>query len=104
MHHKFRVHVDPAKAGLGLSAPRLRDAVIHALRAEGLEIVLWQSVALSAQTVFQKRDPLGGFPRAQQGGTDLADELRPRALPPYARAARRLARPLLAIVPAHRPG
>jgi perosamine synthetase len=72
VHHKFRVHVDPAKAGLAMAVDQLRDALIHALRAEGLEVVLWQAAPLSAQTIFQKRDPLDGFPRAQPGGTDLA--------------------------------
>lgn len=81
VHHKFRVHVDPVKAGLALPAEKLRDAVIHGLRAEGLEVVLWQAAALSAQTVFQKRDPLGGFPRAQQGGTDLGANYDPARYP-----------------------
>ena len=45
VHHKFRVHLDPARAGLSLSPVQLRDALLQALRAEGLEVVLWQSVA-----------------------------------------------------------
>ena len=81
VHHKFRVHVDPAKAGLSIPADKLRDTLIHALRAEGLEVVLWQAAALSAHTVFQKRDPLGGFPRAQQGGTDLGANYDPARYP-----------------------
>ncbi|HEY8039886.1 MAG TPA: DegT/DnrJ/EryC1/StrS family aminotransferase [Polyangiaceae bacterium] len=81
VHHKFRVHVDPAAAGVALSPQKLRDAVIHALRAEGLEIVLWQAAPLSAQTVFQKRDPLAGFPRAREGGTDLAANYDPARYP-----------------------
>jgi dTDP-4-amino-4,6-dideoxygalactose transaminase len=60
VHHKFRVHVDPEKAGLGVSATKLRDALMTALQAEGLEVVMWQATALSAQTVFQKRDPVVG--------------------------------------------
>jgi dTDP-4-amino-4,6-dideoxygalactose transaminase len=81
VHHKFRVHVDPVKAGLAIAADKLRDTLIHALRAEGLEVVLWQASALSAQTVFQKRDPLGGFPRAQPGGTDLGANYDPARYP-----------------------
>ena len=81
VHHKFRVHVDPATAGLSIPAVKLREALIHALRAEGLEVVLWQAAALSAQTVFQKRDPLGGFPRAQPGGTDLGANYDPSRYP-----------------------
>jgi dTDP-4-amino-4,6-dideoxygalactose transaminase len=81
VHHKFRVHLDPAKAGVGLPAPRLRDALIEALRAEGLEIVMWQSSPLSAQTIFQKRDVSGGFPHAPTDGTDLATNYDPAAYP-----------------------
>ena len=81
VHHKFRVHVDPQAAGLSLTPVKLRDAVIAALRAEGLEIVLWQSVPLSAQTVFQKRDPLDGFPSAWPDGTNLADNYDPARYP-----------------------
>jgi dTDP-4-amino-4,6-dideoxygalactose transaminase len=81
VHHKFRVHLDPAAAGLSVPPETLRDATIQALRAEGLEVVLWQAVPLAAQTVFQKRDPLGGFPRAQAGGTDLAANYDPSRYP-----------------------
>jgi dTDP-4-amino-4,6-dideoxygalactose transaminase len=81
VHHKFRVHLDPEAAGVDLALPRLRDAVIAALRAEGLEVVLWQSVSLPAQTVFQRRDPLGGFPLPAEGGTDLAQNYDPERYP-----------------------
>ncbi|HEY6461037.1 MAG TPA: hypothetical protein VIY73_12825, partial [Polyangiaceae bacterium] len=81
VHHKYRVHLDPAKAGVALPASRFRDAVIQALRAEGLEIVLWQTSPLSAQTIFQKRDASGGFPRAQADGTDLATNYDPARYP-----------------------
>jgi dTDP-4-amino-4,6-dideoxygalactose transaminase len=85
VHHKFRVHLDPVRAGVDLSPEQLRDATIAALRAEGLEIVLWQSVPLPAQTVFQRRDPSGGFPRSREGGADLARNYDP-ALYPATRA------------------
>jgi dTDP-4-amino-4,6-dideoxygalactose transaminase len=81
VHHKFRVHVDPEAAGVDLSPERLRDVVLAALRAEGLEVVLWQSVSLPAQTVFQQRDPRGGFPRALDSGTDLARNYDPSGYP-----------------------
>jgi len=81
VHHKFRVHVDPEKAGIGLSPARLRDVLLHALRAEGLEVVLWQVVPLSEQTFFQRRDPLGGFPRGREGGTDLSVNYDPSRYP-----------------------
>jgi perosamine synthetase len=81
VHHKFRVHLDPARAGVDLSPRRLRDAVLVALRAEGLEVVLWQSAPLPAQAVFQRRDPLAGFPRAREGGSDLAANYDPSRYP-----------------------
>jgi dTDP-4-amino-4,6-dideoxygalactose transaminase len=81
VHHKFRVHLDPARAGLPLSPERLRDAAIAALRAEGLEVVLWQSVPLPAQTIFQRRDAAGNFPRVREGGTDLARNYEPARYP-----------------------
>jgi hypothetical protein len=81
VHHKFRVHLDPARAGLPLSPERLRDVAIAALRAEGLEVVLWQSVPLPAQTIFQRRDGAGNFPRARDGGTDLAHNYEPARYP-----------------------
>jgi hypothetical protein len=55
--------------------------MVEALRAEGLEVVQWQSVPLPAQTVFQRRDPSGGFPRAREGGTDLAANYDPSRYP-----------------------
>jgi dTDP-4-amino-4,6-dideoxygalactose transaminase len=82
VHHKFRVHMDPARAGLSVSPAHLRDAMIPALRAEGLEVVLWQNVPLPAQTVFQHRDPIGGgFPHPLEGGTDLASNYDPSHYP-----------------------
>ena len=94
----------PPKAGLAMAVDHLRDALIHALRAEGLEVVFWQAAPLSAQTVFQKRDPLDGFPRAQPGGTDLTVNYQAARYPEHARAARWLAGPLLPVLPSHRPG
>jgi perosamine synthetase len=81
VHHKFRVRLDAERAGLSLSAEQLRDLVILALRAEGLRVVLWQSVPLPAQSVFQRRDASGGFPRAREGGTDLAANYDPARYP-----------------------
>jgi perosamine synthetase len=81
VHHKFRVRVDPAAAGLAIPAATLRDALVQALRAEGLEVVLWQEAPLAAQTVFQKRDLSDGFPRAQPGGTDLGANYDPARYP-----------------------
>jgi dTDP-4-amino-4,6-dideoxygalactose transaminase len=82
VHHKFRVRFDLAQAGLpALSLRVFRDALIRALRAEGLEVVLWQTVALPAQSVFQRRDFAGGFPRPREGGSNLAVNYDPAHYP-----------------------
>ena len=81
VHHKYRVQLDPEKAGVHLSPERFRDVVAKALQAEGLEVVQWQSVPLPAQTVFQRRDASAGFPRAREGGTDLAANYDPSRYP-----------------------
>jgi dTDP-4-amino-4,6-dideoxygalactose transaminase len=81
VHHKFRVHLDPERAGIALSPQRVRDLVMAALRAEGLEVVLWQSAPLPAQTVFRRRDRSGGFPSTREGGTDLAANYDPARYP-----------------------
>jgi dTDP-4-amino-4,6-dideoxygalactose transaminase len=81
VHHKFRVRIDPARAGLATSPKALRDALLQALRAEGLEVVLWQTVPLPAQTLFQRRDPATGFPRPVEGGTNLAVNYDPAHYP-----------------------
>jgi perosamine synthetase len=81
VHHKFRVHLDPERAGIALAPERLRDIVLRALAREGLEVVLWQSVPLPAQTIFQRRDASLGFPRTREAGTDLAVNYDPTRYP-----------------------
>jgi perosamine synthetase len=83
VHHKFRVRLDPVAAGVKLSPLALRNAMIHALRAEGLEVVLWQTAPLSAQPVFQRLEGYGGgWPWSADRETDY------RALYAPARFAR----------------
>ena len=55
--HKYRVGLDPRAAGVAMSARALRDHVLLALRAEGVEAVLWQDVPLPAHPLFASRDP-----------------------------------------------
>jgi dTDP-4-amino-4,6-dideoxygalactose transaminase len=81
VHHKYRVHLDPARAGMALPATRLRDAMARALAAEGLEVVLWQAAPLPAQAVFQRRETSLGFPAAHDDGTDLAANYDPARYP-----------------------
>jgi len=81
VHHKYRVHFDPVRAGTDVPPQHLRDAMIRALRAEGLEVVLWQGAPLPAQRVFQRRDASTGFPPPIEGGTDLAANYDPSRYP-----------------------
>ncbi|HLK39112.1 MAG TPA: DegT/DnrJ/EryC1/StrS family aminotransferase [Polyangiaceae bacterium] len=81
VHHKYRVHLDPAVAGLSATPEQVRDAMMMALRAEGLEVVLWQTAPLPAQTLFRRRDESGGFPAARREGTDLASNYDPSRYP-----------------------
>jgi dTDP-4-amino-4,6-dideoxygalactose transaminase len=73
VHHKFRVILDGAAAGVSLSPRRLRDVVMKALRAEGLEVVMWQADVMPAHPAFQKREGFGaGFPWSADRETDFA--------------------------------
>jgi perosamine synthetase len=61
--HKFRVWLDPARAGVDLSPVQLRDATLKALRAEGCEVVLWQGEPMPAYPLFSELKGYGkGFP------------------------------------------
>lgn len=61
--HKYRVRLDPKAAGVDVLASELRDAIAQALRAEGCEVVFWQSQPLPAMRVFSERKGFGGgFP------------------------------------------
>lgn len=85
VHHKFRVRLDPARAGLRGSPERLRDIISKALIAEGLEVVQWQSAPLPAQPIFQRRARADGFPEpfTQSSGsaTDLSRNYDPSRYP-----------------------
>lgn len=55
--HKYRVRLDPERTGVGISPPAFRDLVLQALRAEGVEAVLWQTVPLPSHPLFARREP-----------------------------------------------
>jgi len=54
--HKYRVRLDPERAGLRLAPPALRDRVVEALRTAGVEAVLWQTAPLPAHPLFASRE------------------------------------------------
>jgi perosamine synthetase len=73
VHHKFRVRLDPAEAGVDVEPRVLRDVTMRALYAEGLEVVTWQTAPLPAQPVFQLREGFGGgWPWTTDLETDFA--------------------------------
>jgi dTDP-4-amino-4,6-dideoxygalactose transaminase len=54
--HKYRVRLDPELAGVRLSPVALRDRALEALRAEGVEAVLWQTAPLPSHPLFDSRE------------------------------------------------
>lgn len=57
--HKYRVRLHPEALGLDLPPVVFRDLVRDALKAEGVEVVLWQSAPLPAHPLFQERRGYG---------------------------------------------
>jgi dTDP-4-amino-4,6-dideoxygalactose transaminase len=55
--HKYRVRLDPRAAGVAMTPRAFRDHVLLALRAEGVEAVLWQDVPLPAHPLFGSHEP-----------------------------------------------
>jgi perosamine synthetase len=51
--HKYRVQLDASQLGLAATPVEVRDAMLRALKAEGCEVVLWQTRAVPGQTLFQ---------------------------------------------------
>jgi dTDP-4-amino-4,6-dideoxygalactose transaminase len=60
--HKYRVRLDPERAGLRLGPAALRDRVLEALRADGVEAVRWQTAPLPAHPLFAFRE---SYPNAE---------------------------------------
>ena len=54
--HKYRVRLRPDRVGVELARSALRDRVLEALRAEGVEAVLWQTAPLPAHPLFGSRE------------------------------------------------
>lgn len=55
--HKYRVRLDASKAGVDAAPRVVRDAVLAALKADGVDAVLWQTMPVPGQKVF--RDKVG---------------------------------------------
>ena len=53
-YHKYRVRLDPGQLGFSRPVTELRDRVLQALRAEGVDAVLWHNLPVPASPVFQR--------------------------------------------------
>jgi perosamine synthetase len=61
--HKYRVRLDPAALGVSGPATDFRRAVLEALRAEGVDAVLWHTEPVTSFPIFQTREGYGnGYP------------------------------------------
>lgn len=71
--HKFRVGFDASAMGVTAQPRLVRDALVTALRAEGVDAVLWQSQPIPGQQVFKERVGFGkGFPWAHNPSANYA--------------------------------
>jgi len=79
--HKFRVHLDATKLGLDAPPVAVRDAMLRALRAEGCEVVLWQTRPVPGQTLFQRMEAeAAARPAQDRVSYDLAQYPETRAI------------------------
>ncbi|MFI5340394.1 MAG: DegT/DnrJ/EryC1/StrS family aminotransferase [Candidatus Methylomirabilales bacterium] len=58
-YYQYRIRLDPRAAGVDLPPKEFRSKVLAALKAEGLEVSLWQTVPVPGQTLFQERTGYG---------------------------------------------
>lgn len=54
-YHKYRVRLDASKVGIDAPPLRVRDAVLRALCAEGVDAVLWQTQPVPGQALFRNK-------------------------------------------------
>ena len=90
VHHKVRVWLDPKEAGVDLAPAAFRDLVLQALRAEGVEAVLWQGEPIPQHTVFQKMEGFGKASPWSAGGPEAVAFARRNYEPARYGATRRL--------------
>jgi perosamine synthetase len=53
--HKYRVRLHPERLDVSLEPKRFRNALMKALRQEGVEVVLWQVTPVPSQILFQQQ-------------------------------------------------
>lgn len=90
VHHKVRVWLDANEAGVDLSTTAFRDVVMKALRAEGVEIVLWQNEPIPQHGLFQKMEGFGKGSPWSAGGPEAVAFARRNYEPSRYGATRRM--------------
>lgn len=72
VYFSYVVEFRPAELGLDLPAGRLKNAMVKALRAEGVHLGQWQTMPVPAQSVFQEKKGYGkGCPWTCRFGRDV---------------------------------
>jgi dTDP-4-amino-4,6-dideoxygalactose transaminase len=72
VYYNYVLTVRPEELGLDMPASVLRGKVEKALRAEGVDVGLWQRMPVPSQTVFQSRVGFGkGYPWANPEARDV---------------------------------
>ncbi len=59
VYHKYRVRLDPGALGVAVDPALLRERVMAALRAEGVEVMLWLDKPVPEMPIFQDRTGYG---------------------------------------------
>jgi dTDP-4-amino-4,6-dideoxygalactose transaminase len=59
IYHKYRVRLNPSELGIDMEASKFRDVIMAALKAEGVDVVLWQKIPVPGQTLFQLKEGYG---------------------------------------------
>jgi perosamine synthetase len=59
IYHKYRVRLDLSKLGIDIETSKFRNKVMRALQAEGVDAVLWQSLPVPGQPLFQLKEGYG---------------------------------------------
>jgi dTDP-4-amino-4,6-dideoxygalactose transaminase len=77
-YYQYRIRLNPAAAGSDRSPREFRRKILAALKAEGVEVSLWQTVPVPGQTLFQERTGYGAScpwkcPLGQEVRYDLAE-------------------------------
>src|SRR5260370_29808155 len=86
--HKYRVRLDPRRAGSSLAPNLVRDRLLEGLRAEGVEAVLWQERALPHHPLFSRPDPDPNASAGLDGAIVIGSQTEPtfREAPPIVEA------------------